>query len=603
MNKGLLGAVILLLALPGIAGIPRELRGQEDTSWRTDYEKSGYLRTPRYAETLEYCRRLADASPWVSYTTFGTSPQGRALPLLIVSKGGTFDPGSARASGKPIVLIQSCIHAGESDGKDASLMLVRDLVITRRIESLLDGVILLVVPIFSVDGHERFGPFNRINQNGPEEMGWRVTAQNLNLNRDYLKADAPEMRAMLRLFTAWLPDLTIDCHVTDGIDFQYDVTYAMEVYQNIDPEISAWTVETYLPALTASVESSGHPIAPYIWPREDRDIRKGFASGAAPPRFSTGYGALQNRPVLLVETHALKPYRTRVNATYEILVSTLRILNAHGRALRGIVTRADRRAAALSLSVEPQYIPLRMTVAPTSTPWLFRGVRTLTEFSEISGTERIVYTADPETLTVPHFHSTVVTDSVRVPRFYLVPQEWSSVLDVLRAHGVAMKRLASGRRLKVERLVLKNPVWQARPYEGRHTVRFQSETFEEEERVPSGCYVIPTAQRTAFVIVHLLEPHGPDSFVSWGFFDAVFEQKEYAEPYVMEQLARTMLKEDPALETEFRSRLAADSAFAASPYARLDFFYRRSPYWDRTLGVYPVARVFGEIREDALTGE
>jgi hypothetical protein len=242
-----------------------------------------------------------------------------------------------------------------------------------------------------------------------------------------------------------------------------------------------------------------------------------------------------------------------------------------------------------------------LTVAPASSPWLFRGVRTLREFSEISGTERIIYTVEPETLTVPHFHSTLVTDSVRLPRYYLVPQEWTAVLDVLRAHGIVLKRLASDQRLNVERIVMKDAVWQARPYEGRHTVRFQSETFEEESTFPAGCYVIPTTQRTAQVIVHLLEPRGPDSFVSWGFFDAVFEQKEYAELYVMEQLAREMLVKDPALETAFRSRLASDSAFAAGPYARLDFFYRRSPYWDHTLGLYPVARVHGEIRADMTT--
>ncbi len=601
MKHGLNGAVILFLTLSGAAGVPGTLLGQQEADWRTDYEKSGYLRTPRYAETVEYCRRLADASPWVAFTSFGTSPQGRKLPLLIVTKGKEFGPASARASGKPIVLVQSCIHAGESDGKDASLMLVRDMVITKQLHSLLDRVILLVVPIFNVDGHERFGPFNRVNQNGPEEMGWRVTAQGLNLNRDYLKADAPEMRAMLGLFTSWLPDLYVDCHVTDGIDFQYDVTYAMEVYQNIDPEIAAWSTQTYLPALTASVEAAGHPIAPYIWPREDRDIRKGFVSGAATPRFSTGYAAVQNRPALLVETHSLKPYETRVWATYEILVSTLRILNDRGNELRRIVTRADERASALALAPEARYVPLRFTVGPESTPWLFRGVRTVTEYSEVSGTERTVYTADPETLTVPHFHSVRVTDSTRIPRFYLVPQEWTEVLDVLRAHGVRLNRLTSACTLRVERTMMKDPVWQSRPYEGRHPVRFQTESFEEDGIFSAGSYVVPTTQRSALLIVHLLEPRGPDSFASWGFFDAVFEQKEYAEPYVMEQLARDMLKEDPELLREFQSRVASDSAFAASPYARLDFFYRRSPYWDRTMGLCPVVRVNREIPDALLT--
>ncbi|MER3522881.1 MAG: hypothetical protein C4326_02135, partial [Ignavibacteria bacterium] len=202
--------------------------------WLTPYERSGFVRTPRYDETVAYCTRMAAASPWVHYTSFGVSPQGRALPLVILSKERLFDPRSAQASGKAMVLIQSGIHAGEIDGKDASLMLMREIAITKQLASLLDNTILLFVPIFNVDGHERFGPYNRINQRGPEEMGWRTTAQNLNLNRDYMKADAPEMRALLKLFAAWLPDLYVDCHVTDGIDVQYDVTYAIEKAPNMD---------------------------------------------------------------------------------------------------------------------------------------------------------------------------------------------------------------------------------------------------------------------------------------------------------------------------------------------------------------------------------
>jgi len=224
---------------------------------------------------------------------------------VILSKDKIFEPSKARAAGKAVVLIQSGIHAGEIDGKDASLMLIRDIAIDRNFTNLLDHVVVLFVPIFNVDGNERSGPYNRINQNGPEEMGWRVTAQNLNLNRDYMKADAPEMRAMLKLYSKWLPEFYIDCHVTDGIDFQYDVTYAMEVFQNMDDDVSAWTRQVYLPAMTDAVTRSGHLIAPYIWPREDRDITKGFVTGPATPRFSTGYAALQNRPTLLIETHML----------------------------------------------------------------------------------------------------------------------------------------------------------------------------------------------------------------------------------------------------------------------------------------------------------
>ena len=233
--------VFVLSTLPAVA--------DPGLKWITDFEASGGLRTPRYKETIAYCRRLAQASPWVHYSSFGTSPQGRGLPLVILSNERAFDPASASRTGKVIVLIQSCIHAGEPDGKDASLMLMREIAITKTRASLLDHAILLFIPIFNVDGHERFGPHNRINQNGPEEAGWRVNAQNLNLNRDYMKADTPEMRAWLRLFVSWMPDLFVDCHVTDGMDFQYDVTYGVEYAQNIEPVLSRWLKGSLIPGM------------------------------------------------------------------------------------------------------------------------------------------------------------------------------------------------------------------------------------------------------------------------------------------------------------------------------------------------------------------
>ena len=212
----------------------------------TYYEKSGYKATPGYDETIDYCKRLAGASRWLRYTTFGVSPQGRDLPLIIADKHENFTPKRIRGKGKVILLIQAGIHSGEIDGKDAGFMLLRDIAMDQKYLHFLDHVAILFIPIFSVDGHERFGPYNRINQNGPTEMGWRVTAQNLNLNRDYLKADTPEMQAWLRLWNKWRPDFFVDCHVTDGSDYQYVVTYGLEVYGGMAPSLTHWTKEVYV---------------------------------------------------------------------------------------------------------------------------------------------------------------------------------------------------------------------------------------------------------------------------------------------------------------------------------------------------------------------
>ncbi|GAG28993.1 unnamed protein product, partial [marine sediment metagenome] len=222
--------------------------------WLTKAERTEFRQTPRYDEAVAFCRRLAEASEWIEYRSFGKSGEGRELPLLIASKERVFTPQAARAAKKLVVLVQSCIHPGECAGKDASLMLLRDMAIGRTRSVLLDRVVLLVMPIFNPDGHERFGPYSRINQNGPEAMGWRVTSRNLNLNRDYMKADAVEMRAWLTVWNAWRPDLHFDNHTTDGGDWQYDVTFSADTHAVAAPPVAQWLDEVLMPDLFRTLE-------------------------------------------------------------------------------------------------------------------------------------------------------------------------------------------------------------------------------------------------------------------------------------------------------------------------------------------------------------
>ena len=212
----------------------------------TDCEKSGFVKTPRFAETMAYFEKLADYSSMVNVTSFGKSSQGRDLLLVLVDKDGLQDPVQIRQKGRVIILIESCIHAGEPDGKDASMMFLRDMIVEKKNIDILDDVSFLFIPVFNVDGHEDFSATNRINQNGPEELGTRNTAQLLNLNRDFLKADAPEMRAWLKLYNRWMPELFIDVHVTNGADFQYVMTYAIENRGSIMEEgLRQWSLNVY----------------------------------------------------------------------------------------------------------------------------------------------------------------------------------------------------------------------------------------------------------------------------------------------------------------------------------------------------------------------
>ncbi len=562
--------------------------------WSTTYDRSNGTRTPRYDETVAYCKRLAGASPWARYTTFGVSPQGRDLPLLIVSKTKAFTPVEAARTHQAVVLIQAGIHSGEIDGKDAMFTLLREMLVERRGSGVLDSVIILFVPIFSVDGHERFSAYNRINQNGPAEMGWRTTARNLNLNRDYMKADAPEMRAMLRLFQQWLPDLYIDCHVTDGIDMQYDITYATELGPNIDAGIVAYLKQTLLPPVLGQVEKDGHHIFWYVFPREETDLHKGMGGGASTPRFSTGYAALQNRPSILIETHMLKPYKTRVEATASFLRGTLATVGRSASSLRQAVLSADRRRAAGM----DRIVPLKFDLGRDSTLLPFRAIRLRTEQSEISGGRRLIYTGEPYEVTVPFFDHILTTDSTALPAAWVIPPEWGFVPEVLALHGIRYRVTQRPETLSVTSDRFTNVRFAARPYEGRQTATYVSTPMTVRRAYPAGSIVVPSAQRASHVAAHLLEPRSGDSFLAWGFFNTIFEQKEYAEDYVMEKEGKAMLDADPALRAEFFGKVAADSVFARDPNARLNWLYNRSRWADEHLNVYPV----GRIDENVLRG-
>src|SRR6266850_6118300 len=312
--------------------------------WQTHAEKTAYRETARYAETIAYSKRLVDASPLIEYQSFGKSGEGRDLPLLIAAEGNTHTPAAARQSAKPVILIQACIHAGEPDGKDAGLALLRDIAITKSLPGLLNQVVVLFIPIYNTDGHERSSPYNRINQNGPAEMGWRTTTSYQNLNRDYMKADTPETRAWLSLWNKWAPDLFIDCHVTDGADYRYNITYHFQHHEGVDKEILDWERAVIDGRVKPAMEAAGNVVSWYLEFLDNRDFEKGIADFNGSPRFSTGYVPLWNRPAVLIETHMLKDYGSRVVGTYDLLRFTIAEVSKDPDRLLKTVRGADERA-------------------------------------------------------------------------------------------------------------------------------------------------------------------------------------------------------------------------------------------------------------------
>jgi murein tripeptide amidase MpaA len=579
-----------------------------DAKLTTLAEETNFRQTGKIEEVERLSREFAAAWPEaVRSFEYGCSAEGRPMRALIVSRTGVLTPEDIRARRVPLLMLQGGIHPGESDGKDAGFIALRELLLGGVAPDVLDRIAVLFVPAFNTDGHERTGRWNRPNQNGPEETGWRTTAQNLNLNRDYTKADAPEMRAMLRLIDTWDPLVCADLHVTDGADFEPDVSIQVEPINQGDPALRASGLQLRDALIAALAQAGSLPLDFYPDFAKTDDPASGFALTVYSPRFSTGYFPQRNRFTVLVETHSWKNYARRVRITLNTIVGLAQLVAAHGARWLSLCHEADRAAERLGgAEVTLDYVtrwrePARAggaTVERDDTGARtieFRGYAYTRSESIISGGLVTAYDpTTPQIWRVPMRDAVKPLLTVRAPGAgYIVPVAFSvDIAARLEVHGVAFKRMTQ--RLvdaQVEAFRAQRVQFSPAPFEGRMRVQLDGTWSAEASSIEAGALFVPVAQRLARLVVALFEPRAPDSFAAWGFFNACFEQKEQLEAYVAEQIAAEMLAGDPSLRHEFEARLRNEPAFAASPSDRLEFFLRRHSSWDRRYNLYPVLRV------------
>ncbi len=551
-------------------------------------ERSGFQDTGRYEEVIALCDAFAARYPTaVRCLQFGTTPEGRPMKALAISTAGALDPAAASAARLPVVLVQGGIHAGEIDGKDAGFLALRELLDGKTAKGTLDKVVWLFVPVFNVDGHERFGAWNRPNQRGPREMGWRVTAQNLNLNRDYVKADAPEMQAMLRLVQQWDPLLYVDLHATDGAQFEHDVSVQVEPLHAGDARL-AGDGKVLRDAVLADLKRQGSLPLPY-YPSfvVDDDPASGFEDGVPPPRFSHGYFQLRNRFGMLVETHSWKPYPQRVRIMRNTIVSVLQQAAHHGTQWRADADAADHA----DLAGQP--VTLDYKASDKARTVDFRGYAYTRTPSPISGALMTRYDeSTPQVWHVPLRDDIRPSVVVNAPRGgYVVPAAHAAWVGAkLRAQGIAFAVLGDQGTAPVQTFRADAADFSAQSVEGHQRLAVQGQWHDDTRAIGAGALFVPIAQPQARLVMAMLEPQAPDSLLQWGEFNNAFERKEYMEAYVAEEVAEKMLADDPALKAEFERRLREDKTFAADPQARLEFFYRRHPSWDERYRLYPVMR-------------
>ncbi len=579
-----IASLLLALSLPVVA-----VAAPQDLS--TEGERSGYARTGRYAEVIALCDAFAKRHPdAVRCIEFGTTPEGRPMKALVVTRSGVRTPDAARSANIPVVLIQGGIHAGEIDGKDAGFLALRQMLGGQAARGALEKTVLVFVPVFNIDGHERFGAWNRPNQNGPAEMGWRVTGRNHNLNRDYAKADAPEMQAMLGLLNDWDPVATIDLHTTNGAKFEHDISIQVEPVNAGDEALRSAGRLLRDGTIARLAKQGSLPLPFYPSFVENDNPASGFTDGVSPPRFSTGYFHLRNRLAMLVETHSWKDYPTRVRATRNTVVAVMELMAKHGRDWRALADAADVRAANLGGAT----VPLTWTATDKARTIEFRGYAYTRTPSEVSGALMTRYDdRAPQVWKVPLRDEIVPSLQVPAPKGgYLVSPAYAEIVAAkLRQHGIAFTRI--DRALddaKVDSYRDDTPAFSAGSSEGRQRLTVDGAWSSDVQDIGAGALFVPIAQPKSRLAMALLEPQAPDSMLAWGWFNNAFERKEYMEDYVAEEVARDMLARDPALRVTFEKKLQDDPKFAASADARLEFFYRRHTAWDERYGLYPVFR-------------
>lgn len=568
---------------PAWNGASRVLLRDASDPWVTAFEAdAAHDFSPSYADTRAWFDRLDAASDLIRIEQFGVSPEGRPLYAVIASKdGATLDPS------KPVLLAQAGIHPGEIDGKDAGMMLLRDMAFYGK-DGLLDRANLILIPILSVDGHERTGPYSRPNQRGPRNQGWRHTATNQNLNRDFMKLDQAEMQAVMGLIHKYQPDLYVDIHVTDGIDYQYDVTYGYNGEDGVwsrSPAIAKWLDEAFKPEMNAALEAQGHIPGELVFAIDDRDPKKGMNDGGLGERYSNGWGSAAHVPTILIENHSLKPHEQRVLGTYVFLEEALKVLAEKSQTLRAAIS-ADRalRPAELPANFKGDEQPTRMRP--------FKGILYDTYDSAASGRPELRWLGqpDPELWQVPYFgsHSTL---TLKRPTAYWVPSYRADLIERLKMHGVQMETLDAPRTVAVDMLRLVDPKVSGRTNEGHVPITVSEVRTEAQDwTFPVGSVRVPTDQPMGDVAILLLEPQSSESFFAWGMFPEVLNRVEYIEAYAIAPLAEKMLAADPALKAEFEAKLAAEPAFAADGDARLAWFYERTPFYDQRFRLYPVGR-------------
>lgn len=560
---------------------------ESEVDFTTIFEKSNGKETPEYKDVISYYEDLAEEYSQISLFSFGQTDAGKPLHLVVFNSNAIFNVDEITKSTKNRILINNGIHPGESDGIDASMLLLRDIVQNDSLQKKYKNTLIAVIPVYNIGGALNRNSHTRANQNGPVSYGFRGNARNYDLNRDFIKQDTKNAAAFAEIFHTVNPDVFIDNHVSNGADYQYAITHLFTQHNKLGGNLGAFLENEMRPQIEKSLEEKNILITPYVnvW---GTTPEKGFSQFFDSPRYSTGYTTLFHTLGLMVETHMLKPYKIRVEQTYQLMLSAFDFTENNSAKIKEL-----RKNAVTELLAKKNYAIAFKEDKENPTKLQFKGYEAQTLESKVTNGKRLFYdTTKPFTKTTNYYNNFIATKEIAIPKAYVLKQGWHNIVARLKNNKIEYTRLKKDTSFMVEINHIADFKTRTAPYEG-HYLHYNTNITKSKKEIhfKAGDLYISTNQKGVRYLLETLEAEATDSFFNWNFFDTILQQKEGYSAYVFEDIAEKILIENPSIKAKFKEKMK-DASFAKSASTQLDFIYKNSPYYESAHLQLPIYKIY-----------
>jgi hypothetical protein len=491
------------------------------TDLMTLAEKSGYESTSRYSDVMTFVNKLVSSSSYMRLEIPARTIEGRDIPLLIIANPMPAGPEDLLNDSRIVIYIQANIHAGEVEGKEATLMFVRDL-LKEKNPAILENIVLLICPVFNADGNEKISPQNRTYQNGPKNgVGVRYNGQFLDLNRDAMKAESPEIKGIItHVLNRWDPSVFMDCHTTDGSYHVEPTTFTWMVNPDGDNSLIAYMREKMMPEMS-DILLNKYKVENCFY-GEFSDMlapEKGWFFDSSEPRYLTNYIGLRNRLAILNENYVYADFKSRVNGCYYLIHSLTDYVNLHKDEIKIMLKTVDQKTVKRGLNpAATDSFAFEYKVRPAPSPVTIKTYEAEL-VSETNGRKNFRKTDRQKTVTIPYYIDYYPSKSVKLPFAYIINIPDPEVIGLLRTHGIKLEKLEKDTRIVVEKFNIMELKGESNLNQGHYTNTIKGNFVQDTIEFQTGTVVVKTAQPLANVAAYLLEPQSNDGLMTWNFLD------------------------------------------------------------------------------------